>query len=291
MESEKKKVYRDYFRQDKLREKPANFSPLREKLHEVIFEAETPAGRWFDIILLIMIVLSIITVMWETVPYYYSRYLPVFIAVEWLFTIFFTIEYFLRIYSVYKPRYYIFSFFGIVDLLSILPSYVALVFPGLHSLMIIRGLRLLRVFRIFKLDSFIEQGNLLIYSLQESRKKLTVFAITILLVVAIFGCVIYLVEHPTNPQFESIPMSIYFCIVTITTVGYGDITPITQAGKLLTSLLMFTGYIIIAVPTGIVTSNLMMQKSKMNTIACQVCGKEGHAPNARFCDHCGHALE
>lgn len=291
MEKQPQNYYKDYFRQDKIREKPQNFSPFRAKLHEIIFEAETREGRLFDVVLLIMIVLSIITVMWETVPYYYGRYLHIFIVIEWFFTFFFTIEYFLRIYSVYKPRYYIFSFFGIVDLLSILPSYVALFFPGLQSLMIIRGLRLLRVFRIFKLDSFIEQGNLLIYSLQESRKKLTVFAITILIIVSIFGSVMYLVEHPTNPQFESIPMSIYFCIVTITTVGYGDITPVTQVGKLLTTFLMFTGYIIIAVPTGIVTSNLVIQKSKMNTIACHVCGKEGHAPQARYCDYCGHVLE
>ncbi len=280
----------DYFKLDKLKEKPKNFSPHREKLHEIIFEAETKEGKLFDVVLLIMIVLSIIIVMWETVPHYYNNYRHIFLILEWIFTVFFTIEYFLRIYCVHKPRYYIFSFFGIVDLLSILPSYLALIFPGLHSLMIIRGLRLLRVFRIFKLDSFIEQGNMLIYALHESRKKLTVFAITISIIVAIFGSIMFLVEHNVNPQFNSIPMSIYFCIVTITTVGYGDIIPSTEFGKLLASILMFTGYIIIAVPTGIVTSSLMDNKNKYNTIVCDHCGKEGHDPMANFCDKCGEKM-
>lgn len=287
---ENKSQFKDYFHHNKIKERPKNFSPFREKLHEIIFEAETKEGKLFDVILLIMIVLSIITVMWETIPYYFNNYLKIFLIFEWFFTLFFTVEYFLRIYSVYKPRYYIFSFFGLVDFLSILPSYLALFFPGLHSLMIIRGLRLLRVFRIFKLESFVEQGNMLIFALEESRKKLTVFAITISIIVTIFGSVMYLVEHSVNPQFESIPISIYYCIVTITTVGYGDITPSTEFGKMLASLLMFTGYIIIAVPTGIVTSNLIVNKQKLNTIACPTCGKEGHAPNAAFCDHCGHQL-
>lgn len=288
MANRKKNI--DFFKFDQIKEKPKNFSSFREKLHEVIFEAETKEGKLFDVILLIMIVMSIIVVMWETVPFYYNNYRRIFLTLEWVFTIFFTVEYFLRIYSVYKPKYYIFSFFGIVDLLSILPSYLALIFPGLHSLMIIRGLRLLRVFRVFKLESFIEQGNVLIYALHESKKKLTVFAITILIIVTIFGSVMYLVEHNINPQFNSIPMSIYYCIVTITTVGYGDITPSTEFGKLLASILMFTGYIIIAVPTGIVTSNLMESKNKFNTIVCDHCGKEGHDPLANYCDKCGEKM-
>ncbi len=284
------KKYIDFFHQEKIKEKPKNFSPLRAKIHEVIFEAETTEGKLFDVVLLIMIVMSIIIVMWETVPYYYDNYRSIFLLLEWIFTIFFTIEYFLRIYSVHKPKYYIFSFFGVVDLLSILPSYLALLVPGLHSLMIIRGLRLLRVFRIFKLDSFVEQGNMIIYALHESRKKLTVFAITITIIVTIFGSVMYLVEHNVNAQFNSIPMSVYYCIVTVTTVGYGDITPSTELGKLLASILMFTGYIIIAVPTGIVTSSLMDNKNKYNTLVCNHCGKEGHDPLANYCDKCGEKM-
>ncbi|MBK8626986.1 MAG: ion transporter [Saprospiraceae bacterium] len=283
--------YKEYFNQKELKRKPYSFSPIREKLHEIIFEAETTAGKIFDIALLIMILLSIITLMLETVPAYYKNYKTVFLTLEWIFTIFFTVEYFLRIYCVYRPRFYIFSFYGLVDLLSILPSYLTLVIPGMHSLMIVRGLRLTRVFRIFKLDAFIEQGNLILNALNDSRRKLTIFAMTIIIMVSIFGSLMYLIENGINPQFDSIPRSIYWCIVTITTVGYGDMAPNTPFGQFLASIIMLMGYIIIAVPTGIVTSSII-KESKMypNTITCKNCSKEGHANEAKYCDKCGFEL-
>ncbi len=283
--------YKEYFNQKEQKRKPYSFSPIREKLHEIIFEAETTAGKIFDIALLIMILLSIITLMLETVPAYYKNYKTVFLTLEWIFTIFFTVEYFLRIYCVYRPRFYIFSFYGLVDLMSILPSYLALVIPGMHSLMIVRGLRLTRVFRIFKLDAFIEQGNLILNALNDSRRKLTIFAMTIIIMVSIFGSLMYLIENGINPQFDSIPRSIYWCIVTITTVGYGDMAPNTPFGQFLASIIMLMGYIIIAVPTGIVTSSII-KESKMypNTITCKNCSKEGHANEAKYCDKCGFEL-
>jgi voltage-gated potassium channel len=283
--------YKEFFNKKDLKQKPEGFSPLREKLHEVIFEAETPAGKFFDVALLIMIFLSIIILMLETVPAYYVAYKTIFIRLEWIFTIFFTIEYFLRIYSVYRPRFYIFSFYGMVDLLSILPSYLTLLVPGMHTFMIVRGLRLIRVFRIFKLDAFIEQGNLILNALNDSRRKLTIFAMTILIMVSIFGSIMYLVEHKINPQFDSIPRSIYWSIVTITTVGYGDMSPNTAFGQFLASIIMLMGYIIIAVPTGIVTSSIIKEhRQNLNTISCKNCSKEGHEENAIYCNQCGFEL-
>jgi voltage-gated potassium channel len=283
--------YKEYFNQKELKKKPAGFSPFREKLHEIIFEAETPAGKNFDIALLIMIFFSIIVLMLETVPAYYKNYKTVFITLEWIFTIFFSVEYFLRIYCVYRPRFYIFSFYGIVDLLSILPSFLTLLIPGAHTFMIVRGLRLTRVFRIFKLDAFIEQGNLILNALNESRRKLTIFAMTIIIMVSIFGSLMYLIEHKINPQFDSIPRSIYWCIVTITTVGYGDMAPNTALGQFLASIIMLMGYIIIAVPTGIVTSSIIKEsKEHINTITCKNCAKEGHEEGAIYCNKCGYEL-
>jgi len=282
---------KDIFRKNELKRKPEGFSRFREKLHEIIFEAETKAGKLFDILLLVMIFMSIIVLMLESVPAYYAVYSEFFLILEWVFTIFFTIEYLLRIYSVYSPRYYIFSFFGIIDLLSVLPSYLTILVPGMHSLMIVRGLRLLRVFRIFKLDSFIDQGNIILSALNDSKKKLIIFAITILILVTIFGSVMYLAEHQVNPGFDSIPRCIYWAIVTITTVGYGDISPITTFGQFLASIIMLMGYIIIAVPTGIVTSSIIREnKNSFNTISCPNCAKEGHDKEAVYCDRCGSLL-
>lgn len=282
---------KDIFRKEDLKRKPEGFSKTRSRLHEIIFEAETKEGRAFDIVLLIMIVLSIATLMLETVPNYYAKYRDIFFILEWTFTTFFTIEYFLRVYTVYSPRYYVTSFFGVVDLFSILPSYLTLLVPGLHSLMIIRALRLMRVFRIFKLDSFIDQGNLILNALMESRKKIVVFTIFILIMVCIFGSIMYLIERDVNQNFDSIPRSMYWAIVTITTVGYGDISPSTPFGQFIATIIMLMGYVIIAVPTGIVTSSLMQQKkTNENTISCPNCGKEGHDKEAKYCDRCGYLL-
>ena len=206
------KVMKDLFDKKVLKTKPQNFSPFREKLHEIIFEAETKEGKLFDVLLLLMIFLSIIALMLESVPEYYASYKQTFLTFEWIFTIFFTIEFLLRLYCVYSPKHYILSFFGIVDLLSLLPSYLTYFVPGMHSLMIIRGLRLLRVFRIFKLDGFIDQGNIIIRALQQSRNKIIIFSSTILILVSIFGSLMYLIEHNVNPNFDSIPRSIYWSI-------------------------------------------------------------------------------
>jgi len=282
---------KDAFDRRKIARKPVGFTPHRERLHEVIFEAETREGKWFDIILMIMILLSILTVMLESIESYYLVYFKLFLSLEWIFTIFFTIEYFLRIYSVYSPKRYIFSFFGIVDLLTLIPSYLTIFVPGLHTLMIIRGLRLLRLFRIFKLEAFIDQGNIIISSLIESRNKILIFTMTILITVCILGSAMYLIEKDVNPNFDNIPRSIYWCIVTITTVGYGDISPVTSFGQFLAAIIMLLGYVIIAIPTGIVTSAILSGQNKMaNTITCKNCAKEGHDAEATFCYKCGYEL-
>lgn len=270
--------------------KPANNNALKLKLHEIIFEAETPEGKLFDVILLVMIVLSIATLMLESVQSYYESNISLFDILEWIFTIFFTIEYFLRLYSVKSPLKYATSFFGIVDLVSIIPAYLTLLFPGLHSLMVIRGLRLVRIFRIFKMDTFIEQGNIIVSSIIVSRKKLAIFAFTIMLIVMIFGSLMYVTEHNVNPAFSDIPTSIYWSIVTITTVGYGDISPITGFGRALAAVIMLLGYVIIAVPTGIVTSSMSRFERPVNTINCPNCGTEGHKETSKYCDQCGHEL-
>ena len=283
---------KDLFDKKVLKTKPENFSPIREKLHEIIFEAETREGKLFDVVLLVMIFLSIIALMLESVPEYYASYQHTFLILEWIFTIFFTIEFLLRLYCVYSPKRYMLSFFGMVDLLSLLPSYLTYFVPGLHSLMIIRGLRLLRVFRIFKLEGFIDQGNIIVRALNQSRNKIIIFSSTILILVSIFGSLMYLIEHNVNSNFDSIPRSIYWSIVTITTVGYGDISPTTSLGQFVASIIMLLGYVIIAIPTGIVTSAIIMDNNKddMNTITCPNCAKEGHDTKAIYCDRCGHTL-
>lgn len=275
--------------------KKREFNPAREKLHEVIFEADTKAGKRFDVILLIAILASVIIVILESVPAYQDKYGSLFIALEWIFTLFFTVEYILRLYSVLRPIKYATSFFGIIDLLSILPTFLSLIFAGTHSLMIVRGLRLLRVFRIFKLANFLVQGQIIVTALKASRAKISVFVIFILIMVSIFGSVMYLVEGSQNPQFDSIPRSIYWAIVTLTTVGYGDISPQTSFGQLIAAIIMISGYAIIAVPTGIVTAEVMEAtnkkvNNKLTTQSCRFCSQEGHDKDAVYCKYCGEKL-
>ena len=272
-------------------------NPLREQLHEIIFEADTKAGKRFDVILLVAIVASVTVVILESVPEYNARYGEFFRVIEWIFTIFFTIEYALRLYAVYKPWKYATSFFGIIDLMSILPTYLMFVFAGSQSLMVVRGLRLLRVFRIFKLANFLVEGQVIISAMKASRAKISVFVIFILIMVSIFGSIMYLVEGSQNPQFDSIPRSIYWAIVTLTTVGYGDISPITSFGQFIAAIIMISGYAIIAVPTGIVTSEVMdrtvsrrKRKEKVSSQACRYCAQEGHDHDAEFCKYCGEKL-
>jgi len=273
------------------------FSPARERLHEVIFEADTREGKNFDIILMIAIVASVAVVMLESVPAYQERYGTLFLIAEWVFTVFFTIEYILRLYCVYKPIKYATSFFGIIDLVSILPAFLSIIFPGTHSLVVIRGLRLLRVFRIFKLASFMTQGQIIMRALKESRAKITVFVLFILLVVSIFGSIMYLVEGRHNPSFDSIPRSVYWAIVTLTTVGYGDISPVTPFGQFIAAFIMISGYAIIAVPTGIVTAEVINEANKekkaaasVSTQSCRYCTKEGHDNDAKYCKYCSEPL-
>lgn len=269
------------------------FSPFRNRIHEIIFEADTKEGKLFDVILLVFIIFSVLTVMLETVEYFDLKYKKVFYALEWIFTIFFTIEYILRLYCVYSPKKYATSFYGIIDLLSILPSYLSFFLVGSQSLLVIRALRLLRIFRIFKLGKFLKESAVIMHALKESRAKITVFLTFVLLLVTIVGSIMYLLEGSVNhDEFSSIPRSIYWAIVTITTVGYGDIHPVTPFGQFLASMLMILGYAVIAVPTGIVSAELVdaSKEFQTSTQACRNCSLEGHDNDAEFCKYCGTEL-
>jgi len=265
----------------------------RNRIHEVVFEADTPTGKWFDISLLVLIVLSVITVMLESSEDWYSQYGPIFDTLEWIFTIIFTIEYVLRLYVTIRPWKYALSFYGIIDLVAILPSYLSFFLAGSQYFVIIRILRLLRVFRIFKLGKFLTEGDQLRRALIASRNKIMVFLFTVTLLVVIIGSVMYLVEGGENDGFSSIPRSVYWAIVTLTTVGYGDITPQTSIGQFLSAVVMILGYAIIAVPTGIVTNEMIGMAAKgnfTNTQFCRYCAKEGHADDALYCKYCGGRL-
>ena len=227
----------------------ANMAPWRHRMHEIIYEADTFAGKFFDVALLVAILLSITVVMLESVPSLTVKYAREFWITEWVFTIFFTIEFFARIISINKPLKYIFSFYGIVDILSILPTYIGIFISGTHSLMVIRSLRFMRVFRILKLGNFLDESKVLISSLKASRNKILVFLLSILTMVIILGTVMYMIETPES-GFTSIPRSIYWAIVTLTTVGYGDIAPTSSLGQFIASIVMILGYAIIAVPYG-----------------------------------------
>ncbi len=261
----------------------------KNKLHEIIYEADTPAGKLFDIVLLIAIVASIILVMLESVDSIHTKYDAFLDISEWIITILFTIEYFARIISIKRPSRYIFSFYGIIDLLSTLPKYLAIIFTGTHSLVALRALRLLRVFRILKLARFIGESNNFIRALKASRAKIGVFLFFVLILCIILGTVMYLIEGGDN-GFTSIPRSVYWAIVTLTTVGYGDIAPHTPFGQFVASIIMILGYGIIAVPTGIVTSEMTKASIDTNTQSCPNCLHDGHKDDAEFCYNCGTKL-
>jgi voltage-gated potassium channel len=269
---------------------PSPASGLRRRLYVVIFEAETPAGRGFDVALLVLILLSVLAVLLESVAGLRADYGRELRWLEWAITLLFTLEYLLRLWVVRRPLAYAWSFFGVVDLLAILPTYLSLAIPGAQSLLVIRALRLLRVFRILKLVHFLGEAQVLQRALRASGRKITVFLVTVLTLVLVIGAVMYLVEGPEN-GFTSIPESMYWAIVTMTTVGYGDIAPRTLPGKLLASLVMIIGYAIIAVPTGIVTVEMAeASRRTRSTRACPTCGEEDHDRDARFCKRCGAAL-
>ena len=262
----------------------------RSRLHIIIFEADTPAGKAFDVLLIISILMSVVTVMLDSVSEIQNLYGKYLYRVEWIFTGLFTIEYGLRLMAVGRPILYASSFFGVVDVLAILPSYLSLFFPGTHYLLVIRLLRVLRVFRVLKFVQYIGEANQLIQSLKASRRKITVFLFAVLTLTVISGSLMYVIES-ADSGFTSIPRSIYWAIVTLTTVGYGDISPQTNLGQVVAAMIMIFGYGIIAVPTGIVSVELAQMSSKeVNTQSCSQCSEEGHDSDSVFCKYCGAKL-
>lgn len=269
----------------------AKVQSWRVRLHEIIYESNTKAGKAFDVLLLFLILSSIIVVMLDSMESFHSQYGRTFFLLEWIFTILFTIEYVLRVICIKSAQKYIFSSLGIIDLLSIIPSYLSVFIVGAQSLLVLRALRLIRIFRIFKLTHFLSEMQFLSVALKGSVRKISIFMLIVLSLVIIFGSVMYLVEKGEN-GFTSIPDSIYWAIVTITTVGYGDISPVTPLGKFIASVIMLMGYGIIAVPTGILTTEmaLAVKKKEHSNDVCLNCGKEGHDNDALFCKFCGYKL-
>ena len=271
-----------------MKHSPAVRAGWRERLHEIVYESDTFAGRSFDIVLLWCILASVIVVMLESVASVRATHGNLLSLIEWGFTLLFTIEYVLRLLSVEHPWRYARSFYGVVDLLSILPTYLNFLVPGLHTLLIIRILRLLRLFRVFKMTRYVVEADVLVQALRASWPKITIFLSTIILITAIMGALMYTIEGPAN-GFENIPAGMYWAIVTLTTVGFGDIVPHTLLGRFFSSALMVFGYGIIAVPTGFVTVELARAKS-ISVAACKSCGKQGHDIDARHCKYCGGKL-
>ncbi|MEQ8302768.1 MAG: ion transporter [Cyclobacteriaceae bacterium] len=264
---------------------------LKSKLYRIIFEAETPAGKAFDIALIICILLSIGVIMLESVDSVKDRIGGTLLTLEWIFTIVFTLEYILRVWVITNKKRYVYSFYGIIDLVSILPTYLSLILTGASVILIIRSVRLLRVFRVLKLGRFVGESQALVTALKASRHKITVFLVTVVTSVILAGTLMYLIEGKEN-GFNNIPTSIYWAIVTLTTVGYGDISPSTPLGQTVASVIMILGYGIIAIPTGIVTAEIALQKSKGITAkTCPSCIREGHDADAKHCKFCGSSLE
>lgn len=272
-------------------EPPARPKTLRDHLYETVFESDTPAGKAFDVALLLAIGVSVMAVVLESVHEIAAAHGPALRAVEWGVTLLFTLEYLLRVAVVRHPLRYVTSFFGIVDLLAILPTYASLVLPEAHTLLVVRAVRLLRAFRILKMVGYVREARILVAAVQASSRKIAVFVGTILTIVVIVGALMYVVEGPEH-GFDNIPLAMYWAIVTLSTVGFGDITPGTPLGKLLASVVMVLGYGIIAVPTGIVTVELAhaARDAMVSGQACPSCGRAGHDPDARFCKYCGAGL-
>ena len=265
-------------------------APWKDRLHEVIFEADTPAGKAFDVALLAAIVGSIAAVVLESVAPIRERYGSLLRIAEWVFTILFTIEYVLRWVSVRQPWRYALSFFGIVDLLAVLPSYLSLLFAGAHALVVIRALRLLRVFRVFKIARYLGELTALVNAVRATRAKITVFLLTVLTLALILGTIMYVVEGAES-GFDSIPRAAYWAIVTITTVGYGDIAPRTVVGQIVAAAAMVLGYSLIIIPTGIFSVELVAATRRgITTQSCPSCGHEGHDQDALHCKFCGVKL-
>lgn len=262
----------------------------RERIHEIIFEADSPAGKFFDLALLFCILASVFIVMLDSVQHYRTEHGTLLRVLEWVFTGLFTVEYVLRLYSVRGRLAYATSFFGVIDLLAVIPSYVSLLLPGAQSLLVIRILRLLRIFRVLKLAQFVGEAGVLLRALAASRRKITIFLGFVLSLTVILGTVMYLIEGGIpGTRFTSIPRSVYWAIITLTTVGYGDITPTTDLGQVVAGAVMLLGYGILAVPTGIVTVELAHARN-ISTQYCPSCSRHGHDEDARFCKFCGEEL-
>jgi len=266
-------------------------SPWRESLNEIIFGSETSLGKVFDVVLIISIVCSVIVVMLGSVDQVQQQNTELFFYLEWFFTLLFTLEYGLRLIAVQRPLLYARSFFGMVDFLSIIPTYLSLLIPSAKYMLVIRILRLLRIFRVLKLTAYMGEAQVLMAALRKSGRKILVFLYTVLTLVVVFGALMYVVEG-SESGFSSIPRSMYWAMVTLTTVGYGDIAPQTALGQIIASFIMIMGYGIIAVPTGIYSAELIktFRPEKMNNQACADCGKIGHDADAEYCKYCGHFL-
>jgi len=264
-------------------------STFRDQIKLIIFGTDTRAGKLFDVVLIITIVLSIITVFLDSVVEYNQQYGRIFSIAEWTFTIMFTVEYLLRIFSIRRAFSYIFSFFGIIDLLAILPTYLSLLMPGTEVFVVIRVLRVLRIFRVLKLVQYMGEADMLMRAMIASRRKIFIWLFLVMNIVIIMGSVMYLIEGG-KAGFDSIPRSIYWAVVTLTTVGYGDVVPLTSLGQALASFIMVLGYSIIAVPTGIVTSEITFAAKSIKEQRCVVCGKEGLDERAKFCSNCASKL-
>ncbi|WP_373046326.1 ion transporter [Vulgatibacter sp.] len=261
----------------------------RERLRRTIFEADTPAGRAFDVALIVAILASVTAAILESVSSIRAAYGETLYAIEWFFTVLFTVEYALRLWAVQRPLHYARSFFGIIDLLAILPTYVSVLIPGAQQLLTIRVLRLLRIFRVFKLANYLSEARIILTALQASVRKISVFILAVITLVTFFGSVMYVVEGPEH-GYTSVPTGVYWAVVTLTTVGYGDISPQTPLGQGLSVIVMLMGYAIIAVPTGIVTVELSRAGRPTTDIACPGCGRQGHDPDAEFCKYCATEL-
>lgn len=266
-------------------------TPRQKLFYEIIFGTETPAGKWFDICLLVVILSSVLIVMLDSIWDLHVEWGWLFWQIEWGFTVLFTIEYLVRIWCSPNRRAYILSVYGVVDLLAILPTYIALFIPQAASLLIVRLLRILRIFRVLRLIAFLNEANLLAGALRRSARKIFVFFSMMIIITMIFGCLLYVVEGPES-GFTNIPISIYWAIVTITTVGYGDVVPLTPLGRAISATGMLIGYAIIAVPTGIITAELAsgLRGNHLTSRNCSQCSRAGHDLDARYCKYCGSDL-
>lgn len=268
-------------------------SPLQRNLYRIIFGTDTPAGKWFDILLIYVILASVSVVMMDSIEGAHARYGDLFHSIEWVFTVLFTLEYVTRIWIAENRKAYVLSLYGVIDLLSILPTYLALLFPQTAPLLIIRLIRVLRVFRVLRLLEYLNEANEVARALRESARQIFVFFSIVITVMVVFGCLMYVIEGPHN-GFSNIPISVYWAIVTVTTVGYGDVVPVTPAGRAISAMAMLLGYAIIAVPTGIFSAKIATAQRRTGDdggpINCPQCSRAGHQLDARYCRICGSSL-